>query len=283
MKSKGSKHNDGPQVEVKRGGSLGRVGLIAGLGFILGVVWPRLAGISLVPEAPLEHPEPTSIAKKAVQASTGRAPAEQVTEVTNQQRLKIGEAQLTSCVLTNGKKSKSCGKLQVDDLLLPAIRQLAFCPAADGIFGVLSLGIELDFEKGKVLKLTQGRSTQLPKQSAKDLLACAEQGLAEVKLKQVDTKRAPHSRYQLYYSVEFLTPESIAASQQAVTPASGTATVRWKSAQVRKYSTKEAKVLARLLSGARVVVTGRDGQWYRVKYDAQDNEGWVHGAALGLE
>jgi len=31
-----------------------------------------------------------------------------------------------------------------------------------------------------------------------------------------------------------------------------------------------------------VVVTGRQGDWYRVKYDAQGREGWVHGAGLGL-
>ena len=56
MKQTRSSREAAPKVEVKKGGSLGRVGLIAVFGFALGLIWPRLAGISLVPEAPLEHP-----------------------------------------------------------------------------------------------------------------------------------------------------------------------------------------------------------------------------------
>src|SRR5881392_2052612 len=32
---------------------LGRVGIIAALGFVVGIVWPRVAGLRLVPELPV--------------------------------------------------------------------------------------------------------------------------------------------------------------------------------------------------------------------------------------
>jgi SH3-like domain-containing protein len=90
-------------------------------------------------------------------------------------------------------------------------------------------------------------------------------------------------QYQVYYSLDFKTPEAAAEAKTSVTPASGQATVQWHSAQIRKGPEQEEDVQARLLAGARVVVTGRMGEWYRVKYDAKGREGWIHGAALGLK
>ena len=39
---------------------------------------------------------------------------------------------------------------------------------------------------------------------------------------------------------------------------------------------------ATLTYGTEVFVTGRQGDWYRVKYDAKGNEAWVHKNALAL-
>ena len=41
-------------------------------------------------------------------------------------------------------------------------------------------------------------------------------------------------------------------------------------------------VVARILRGTRVVVTGRKDDWYRVKYDAKGSEGWVFKTAIGM-
>jgi hypothetical protein len=41
-------------------------------------------------------------------------------------------------------------------------------------------------------------------------------------------------------------------------------------------------VVARVLSGTRVSVTGRQGDWYRVKYDGKGAEGWVFRTAIGM-
>jgi SH3-like domain-containing protein len=37
-----------------------------------------------------------------------------------------------------------------------------------------------------------------------------------------------------------------------------------------------------VLSGTRVSVSGRNGDWYRIKYDAKGGEGWVFRTAIGM-
>src|SRR5690606_25048308 len=53
-----AKKREGPVVQAHDQRSLGRVGIIALVGFTIGIVWPRLAGVSLVPEAPVEDEGP---------------------------------------------------------------------------------------------------------------------------------------------------------------------------------------------------------------------------------
>jgi SH3-like domain-containing protein len=57
--------------------------------------------------------------------------------------------------------------------------------------------------------------------------------------------------------------------------------VGWEVAIVRDKP-KEGEIVARILRGTRVIVTGRQDDWYRIKYDAKGTEGWVFGAAIGL-
>jgi hypothetical protein len=63
---------------------------------------------------------------------------------------------------------------------------------------------------------------------------------------------------------------------------SGQATVGWNAAVVRESPSGQAVTLDRLLRGSRVAVTGRKGDWYRVKYGRPARAGWVHRKALGL-
>jgi len=72
------------------------------------------------------------------------------------------------------------------------------------------------------------------------------------------------------------------AAPAEVTPASGTATVTWNTALVRLTPDREGKTIARVLQGTRVGVTGRSGDWYRVKYDAKGSQGWVFRTAIGM-
>jgi hypothetical protein len=63
---------------------------------------------------------------------------------------------------------------------------------------------------------------------------------------------------------------------------SGQATIGWKAAVVREGPSGQAPTLDRLKNGSRVMVTGRKGDWYRVKYGRPSRAGWVHRQALGL-
>jgi hypothetical protein len=96
-----------------------------------------------------------------------------------------------------------------------------------------------------------------------------------------------HQRYTVFYRIELAAapPEPAAPASAAplsVTPASGNATVSWETALVHATPEKDGKVVARVLSGTRVAVTGRSGDWYRVKYDARGREGWVFRTAIGM-
>ena len=266
-----------PQVTVKEESSLGRVGIIAAVGFVIGVAWPRLAGVSLVPEAPVEEPHHSSENEESTEAPAPIEP--DVIELTPEDRLGIGPAKITSCVTEEGKKLNSCDSPDIDELVHEKLIALLGCPAATGVFGTLSLGFQVDFAAAKIKDVDSGRSTDLPKTTTKELLLCAEKEFASVDLAQVPHE---HPEYQVYYLLEFRTPEVAAEQKNSVTPASGQATVQWQTALIRKEAEQDSPVQARLLSGARVVVTGRMGDWYRVKYDAKGREGWVHGGALGL-
>jgi hypothetical protein len=62
----------------------------------------------------------------------------------------------------------------------------------------------------------------------------------------------------------------------------GQATIVWKAAVVRESPSSGAETRDRLLRGSRIAVTGRKGDWYRVKYGRPVRTGWVHHKALGL-
>ncbi len=95
------------------------------------------------------------------------------------------------------------------------------------------------------------------------------------------------SSYTVFYVAEFLVPGTDATDATGagaapdVAPASGSATVAWEAAIIRE-SPKDGQVVARILRGTRVVVTGKKDDWYRIKYDAKGSEGWVYRSAIGL-
>lgn len=267
-----------PRVEVETQASHRHVLVIAVVGFLVGIAWPRLAGVSLVPEAPIEAESP----EQTQEATVGPAlePEPELIELTPEDRLEVSRPQITSCVSSSGDKTSNCDEPDVDGVVHDHLLSLLGCSSATGVFGTLSLGFKLDFDKGKIEDIESGRSTDLPETTTKELLRCAERDFSGISVSGV-----PHQyqSYQVYYLLTFKTPEAAAQEKTSVTPASGTATVQWRTALIRDEPDRESAVDARILSGAVVIVTGRMGQWYRVKYDDKGREGWVHGAALGLK
>ena len=282
-----------------------RVGIIALIGFAIGIAWPRLAGVKLVPSvpvpaaveasareltgAPLENKAPEAGAappapSAAPAALHDKAPAE---------RVLVSDMQVASCRSEHGKRVQACDRVDFDSVAREHLRDLASCPGTEDAAGVLSLGFDLDFAADKIKNIQSGKSTSLEQDSVDRLLGCTRERFANVSLAGV-----PHqqSTYTLFYRLELLAPAAAqgkptqgepagatsAAGADESTPASGHATVSWDVALVRANPARDGEVRARVLAGTRVVVTGKNGDWFRIKYDARGNQGWVYRTAIGM-
>ena len=271
----------------------GRVGVIALVGFLIGIAWPRLAGVKLVPGVPdrgrqprPSHPAPSPLLlpprrargprpKSEPKAGAGLEPGD---------RVKLSEPQIVSCRDGKGNKVDDCGTLEFDRVARARLLALGACPGAPSGLGTLSLGLRSRFRSNRIAKIESGKSTTLDDEAVKALLECTER---EFKSASLDDLQHAHERYTIFYRVEFLSPTSGANRCEGgdggpeATSASGRATVTWEVAILRS-TPKEGDIVARILRGTRVVVTGRQGDWYKVRYDAKGNEAWVFRSAIGL-
>jgi hypothetical protein len=286
------------RVEVPKPGEdkprFGRVLVITLAGFAIGIAWPRLAGMKLVPGVPeesnaqAEAPAGDSAEPKndAPPALGKAAPAGDDTEpppATKVERLKISEPKITSCRDEGGTRHTTCDSIDIDGAVRPKLLALEGCPALETAQGSLSLGLELDFESKKVTDVLKGKSTTVPDAVATELISCAKKEFTTLGL--ADVKTHQHAGYTLFYIIEILPPGAKPEAGDAgtsVTPASGRATVTWEVAIIRDQPNQKGESVARIMRGTRVVVTGRDGDWYRVKYDAKGTEGWVFRTAIGM-
>lgn len=265
-----------------------RVGAVAALGFVIGMVWPRLAGKQFVPAAPVDTSEPVATASAAPPpppAATAPAdppPAAAVAPAAAPGGAKVGTLVITSCRSQDGKKVDDCGALDLSATLIPKLSELDACDGARGAAGTLSLGLELDFTSGQIASVSRGRSTTLPEATATSLIDCAKSRLDGFSLAGI---QHPHARYSAFFPIEFSPVAEAAPSagdKDLGTAASGMATVTWPVALIRASPSKDAKEVSRVLTGTRVVVTAHRGDWYKVKFDAKGNEGWVYKSAIGL-
>jgi hypothetical protein len=220
-----------------------KVGVIAAIGFIAGVGWPRVAGVRLGPavpegasasvspassevggQAPSERsarvaegepqggsvaPAPAAVVASAVNsASSAEAPA----SGSAAGPVTVGHGAVFACKTSEGDslKGTACGAVPgLDALLLPRLRKLAECPEASGASGVLHLIVHPDFARGTVgveLGRAQGVSSPEP------LLACARTDLAGASLAGIAHDNA---RYSVSYRVTFGTSDASGASSAA--------------------------------------------------------------------
>jgi hypothetical protein len=289
----------GLKVEVPGPGAdrpeLGRVGVIAGVGFAIGIAWPWLAGVRLVPSPPTDEvAEAAPSAIHAVPSASGEpaglAPGALATAIapeapvrTREETVKVSDVKITACRDAK-KKFKDCDHVGFDSVARPHLVALAGCAAAVGASETLSLGFELDFEKKSVSDVFAGKSTTFAKDKAHALVDCAKKEFESVRLDGVDHE---HSSYTVFSFIEFVPPGTVTAPAPSgdaaaeTTEASGLATIGWDVAVVRDQP-EDGKILTRLRYGTRVAVTAHRGKWYEVKYDSKGAKGWVHRNALGL-
>jgi hypothetical protein len=273
----------------------GRVGLIVTAGFAIGIIWPRVAGFKLVPSVPSQPAEISSAdltgapgeAKGAPPAAPPAAESPPAAAGPSLDRLQISEPQFLACK-NNGKKLKQeCDRIEFDRLARPHIQALAACAGADKLLGVLSLGFDLDFTSQSVKNIKSGKSTTFSEAETETLIECERKEFSNVSLVGIPHK---HDAYSIFYRVEF--PKAVtekdepalggAAAALDVTEASGHATVAWDVALVRSSASRDGAVVARVLQGTRIAVTGRRGDWYRIKYDVKGSVGWVYRTAIGM-
>jgi len=282
---------------------VGKVGVMTAAGLVIGILWPRLAGFHLVPAPPSESSPAASASAPASAGSVSPvpgpsqaapAPGTKVPDVADAKPPgvtppKVSLAQVVSCQSKDGRQTH-CDAPPIDSVIEGPLRALIACDGADSARGILSLGFDVDFESNKLDNFVAGKSTTLPSALAKRLVHCAEKELARVSLEGVTH---PMSGYRVFYKLNFgadseSAPSTPEADKGGNTPASGEVvaasgrvTVTWDAALVRAKP-KDGEVLARVLGGTRVTVTGHQGDWYRVKYDGKGSEGWVYRGAIGL-
>jgi Bacterial SH3 domain len=293
------------KVEVPGSGDDGvkfaRIGIIAAVGFAIGIAWPRLAGVKLVPSVPVPAAAEASAreltgapaeVKPPGAEATPAAPATAAPEQPPPERILVSDVQVASCRDERGKRGQTCDRVDFDRVAREHLRELGACPGTDAAAGVLSLGFDLDFGTDKIKNIHSGKSSSLEEQQVERFLACARERFSNVSLVGIAHEQRA---YTLFYRLELLPPsgpvKSAKASEPAAaesaaeaeaTPASGRATVSWDVALVRSAPARDGEVRARVLSGTRVVVTGKAGDWFRIKYDARGNQGWVFRTAIGM-
>jgi hypothetical protein len=200
-----------------------KVGVIAAVGFVVGIAWPRLVGVRLGPAAPGESsaaaasasasahggsraPEapPASVVAKGptpVAPAASSAPVA-ATPVTGgaPPNITVQKGAVLSCKTSDGetKKGKECGPVQgIDQLVSPRVRKIATCSGIEGQTGKLSLIVNADFSTGRFW-YDIGKSSTLPNIDA--VTSCL-----KTTFHGTSTTATPHehSRYTVAYTALF--------------------------------------------------------------------------------
>jgi hypothetical protein len=289
-----------------------KVGVIAAVGFVIGIAWPRVVGVRLGPSAPGEAAagavsasasavasakgaragdappasvNATSAPLSAPSASASAVAAAPVTQITVQKGAVIG------CKTSDGesKKGKECGRLVgLDNVVSPHLRKLATCSAAEGQTGKLSFVATASFPSGG-LSWDVGKSSTVG--NLEGITSCLKTHFSGVTATGVAHE---HNRYTVAYTVTLATGAAEAAdknakdekaekAEKADAPAAvgGEASVGWEVALVRDVP-KTGAVVARLPRGTKVKTGPIKDGWYAIKYgDGFGSEGFVYRGALG--
>jgi hypothetical protein len=286
-----------------------RVGVIALLGFLVGVAWPRLAGLRVGPSVPIEAHTPEASASLAGSSKSPPAAGSAVgadspdgkdsdapasSTPANQEMVVVGPGKILKCWDKRDKKVDDCEKLLFDPIAVKRLQDLAKCPAALGLAGRVSIAFEIAFDKKEVqVKSTKrgASSTSVPSSTVAGVVKCAAKDFANVSLEDVPHK---HRRYSLAYGLTFYPPgkhpeiapqpdasdsDPAAGATTSETEVSGSAIVVQDTALLRK-TPKDGDVVARVVRGTKVKLLGKQGDWYKI--ESGSKAGWVYRGAIGL-
>src|SRR5690606_10314213 len=131
-----------------------RVGVVAAVGFVIGIGWPLALGVTIGPNPPADaRPAPAATAPSAsaavVAVPSVSAAAPVPAAPTNTQLVVVGKGEVERCAVA-GKRVGSCDQLGFDAVAIPRREGLAQCPAALGLEGKLRMRFDVDFKRKHV-------------------------------------------------------------------------------------------------------------------------------------
>lgn len=201
-----------------------KVGVIAVVGFVIGIAWPRVMGVKLGPNAPGEaaaaaasaasasakvaRPEapPASVTKAGVPSGApagGSASVAATSAAPGPPQVSVLRGAVISCKTTEGeaKKGKECGGIAgLDNVVAPHLKKLATCSAAEGQTGKLSFIATADFPSGR-LSWDVGKSSTVG--NLEGIGLCLKTHFSGVAATGVAHE---HARYVVAYSATFAPP-----------------------------------------------------------------------------
>ena len=279
-----------------------RVGVLAIIGFVVGVAWPRIAGVRIGPSAPADAAGSSVAASRAPDAPSGvpalgSAPAAlSMTGATPSASasappaslpptVTVSRGQVLSCKNDAGDplKGKDCGGLAgLDPIVQARLKRVASTPGAAANLGKLSVVMSLDFTQNRVSYVDVGKSS-----TVKDVEPFKTFLNGEVKSMSLKAVDHENPKYSVAYTVtlaEGVSGSGTATGTGTGTPAAdadGTATVGWEVAIVRDAPHTGA-VVSRLPRGTKVQTGTMQAGWYKIKYGPGfATEGWVYRGAIG--
>jgi hypothetical protein len=301
-------------VEIPRPGEgrpvWSRVGIIGLAGFVVGVAWPRLAGVKVGPSVPSDlaakveataktgAPARSAAPSASASAAASAAPAasgapDEPIKPSNREVVVVGPGKITKCSDKKDKKIEDCGTLQFDPIAVKRLKELSKCPSALGLEGKMNIGFEINFDKKEVVVTRVKKGSSLPSSTVSGIVKCAGREFGNVSLEEVPHK---HRHYTQVYGITFYPPGKAPPEEHAPsegdgtndppaagattnqTDATGSAVVTWDTALVRK-DPKDGEVVARVVRGTKVKILGKQNDWYKV--DAGGKTGWVYRGSIG--
>ena len=271
-----------------------KVGVIAAIGFAIGIAWPRLAGIRLGPNAPemasaaaqTEAPSASASASfpvpppppppASVAVAAGAAPT-----------VTVGHGFVLSCKSAEGEtlKAAGCGPFaSFEAVAQPRLKKLEKCAAADGVSGKLAVVFSIDFD-GNHIGVDLGKATTIPQ--PEPLVACVKSAFQGAAIGGLEHTFA---RYTILYTMTLVAPAGSAAAASAAPSGSPAAAangedvagqVMWETALVRD-TPRSGQITARLPRGTKVEIGAGKDNWYKIKYGPDmATEGYVYRGAIG--
>ena len=211
-----------------------KVGVIAAVGFVIGIAWPRVMGVKLGPNAPGEAaaaaaaasasasaaklaghaPEapPASAAKSGIAPSASLSAVSSAAVAAGPPQVSVLRGNVISCKTSEGesKKGKECGSITgLDNVVAPHLKKLATCSAAEGQTGKLSFLATASFPSGG-LSWEVGKSSTVG--NLEGITSCLKTHFSGVVAANVAHE---HTRYVVAYNATF-SPSAVEAAPSKV-------------------------------------------------------------------